>query len=168
MTKPKVPTKVIHSDTCTVTIDGTEYAIHEGEWVEIIPIIEVRETQAFSQLGQFQIELEAARDDATQGQIADIMNRHYDVICEGIASKVVAWNWTNMLGVPLPQPDGSTELFKRLTADELYWLFAAIRRQEAPESRKNDSAATLTSSSDSVPAPTPMKSSSGRNRTKAS
>ena len=103
-----------------------------------------------------------------EAEILSLMNEHFDTICQGIASKVLAWNWTDMLGRPLPEPDGTVTPFKRLSAEELYWLFGAIRGIETGAARKNGLRPLPTTSSDTASQPTPTRSGTGRNRSKAS
>lgn len=132
---PKIPPKRIPSDDCVVVIgrkvkdgkiiaDGIAHKVHEGEWVEMICIQSIRE----------QIQLINLRDSAGSDQIA---SHALKGICEELAKRVIAWNWTDIMGNPLPQPYGQPDIIEGLTSDEIIWLFTQFSDGETTGERKN-------------------------------
>lgn len=139
MAKP-VPRR-IPSDDCEVTIDGEVYRPHEGEWVEMISSESVGELRIRVELAQLGPKLEALEGEPDAGiRYNALMDAHYVSLCEHLAERVVAWNWTDLRGRPLSPPtddQGRPLGLLRLRANELYWLMNAVAPQESAESRKN-------------------------------
>jgi len=166
MAKPGA--KRVLSDDCLVTIDETEYAIHEGEWVDVLVFTTIAETRAFQEFRRISVELEAlADDDDAVAERMTLINEHYDILCDGLAKRLVGWNWSDMSGKPLPAPDGTVGPLNNLTSGELYYLLS-VTRGSNPSAEKNDSAGSQTTSSAIEPTPIPRQSATARNRTKAS
>ena len=136
--KPKIPTLKIESDDCAVNIgqviedgeiidSGTAHYVHKGEWVEIIPVMTVKEVTELSNL-------QVASD--TPGSLGQSMAK----LCTELSKRVVAWNWTNMMGEEMEQPYKNPSIIEELTSDELMWLINATSGGESTEDRKKDSA----------------------------
>jgi len=132
----KIPSKRVPSDDCIVRVgrkiadekiveEGIAYNIHEGEWIEVIPVRSLRQYFALSRL--------------IAGGDAQKMESSLDDLCEQVAERVTAWNWTDMGGNPLPQPYKNPDAIKTLTEDELLYLMSAVQG-ETPGQRKNASA----------------------------
>lgn len=142
--KPKIPTQCILSDDCMVEIGqivengeiiqpGVEYPVHQGEWVEVIPVLTIAEITTLS-------EMRALTQDDDGAKVGDAFHR----LCASLSLKIVAWNWTDMLGEPYPQPFRNPEVLENLTPDEIVWLVGAITERETGEQRKNDFGASPT------------------------
>jgi hypothetical protein len=128
------------SDDFEVTVEGETYHPHEGEWVEIFTDISVDDMLSGEALARIGLEMEAAKGDKDEVlRVAQLANEHFDVICVGLADRLVDWNWTDRRGNPLPKPDGSPDLLRRLTNAEVAYLMGLKRAtQETPDERKND------------------------------
>ena len=128
MGKPKLPLQRIEADSCVVTVGrviegdkitdvGKPMKVHEGEWIEIIPTVNVQEYLAKR---SFLVS-------ADNGSILELS--------QGLARRIVAWNWTDLMGEPLPQPYGRPDVLQGLSVDELFWL--ARQPEEGLVARKN-------------------------------
>ena len=47
-------------------------------------------------------------------------------IGEVLSQVILAWDWVNEDGQPLPQPEGRPEVFEELSFEELNWLIARM------------------------------------------
>lgn len=132
--KWKIPPVHIESDDCAVyvgrviedgevTEEGTPYYVHQGEWVELIPCRTLAELMALTDIGNM----------AQEG--ADSLRK----LCQELAKRITAWNWTGMdtEAPPMPQPYNAPEVLEGLTDDELMWLMAAAKGKETSADRKN-------------------------------
>ena len=132
--KPKIPPIRIPSDACAVwvgrvVIDGevTEpweaHFLHKGEWVEIIP---------YESIG-------AILRGASQPEAVDLEAKvaRLHAVCATVAGRVAAWNWTDIIGDPLPPPYGDPSIIERLSNDEVTWLSGALLASESVGQRKN-------------------------------
>ena len=85
----------------------------------------------------------SALTDATQaGQAADerTTQQYLDSLlarCERLATRVIAWNWTDLMGKPLPQPYGRPDVLLALSNDELRWLLQPSEGLETGGESKN-------------------------------
>jgi hypothetical protein len=136
--KPKIPTQKIKSDDCAVNIGqvieegsvtdpGTPHYVHKGEWVEIMPVMTVKEVTELSNL-------QVASDNP--GSLGQSMTR----LCHELSKRIISWNWTDMMGEDLDQPYKNPTVLEELTSDELMWLINATSGGESTEDRKKDSA----------------------------
>ena len=135
--KSKLPTIQIPSDDCIVSIgqvvedgeikdEGTPYYVHEGEWIEVIPVMTVREVL---QLSKLQAGMSG------DNNIGDNLG----MLCVELSKRIMAWNWTDMMGEPLAQPYKNPEVLEEVTSEELLWLVSATSQTETPAARKKDS-----------------------------
>jgi len=135
--QPKIPAVKISSDDCVINIgqvvedgeiitEGQPYYIHDGEWVEILPVMTIREVTQLSKLQQ------AASDVGALGE-------NLTTLCSELAHRVIAWSWTDLMGEPMEQPYKRPDVLEALSSEELLWLVNATSGQEAPEDRKKDS-----------------------------
>lgn len=147
----------VPSDDFAEVIDGIPYQTHEGEWVEVVPVKAVREFEALANLSHLQTQLEAVQaspdasdeDKAAAGaELLRLMDAHFDEVCAAVSGRLVAWNWTDLKGAPLPAPDA--DVLKRLSAQELNYLLM-LAEGEAPDDRKNGSRSMPTTSSATKP-----------------
>tara|TARA_Y100000310_G_scaffold317685_1_gene370839 strand:+ start:16601 stop:17035 length:435 start_codon:yes stop_codon:yes gene_type:complete len=126
----------VESDDCVVAIgrkvsgdrivdEGAAHHVHEGEWVDIIPVGAMTQYIALDKLRR-------ALTNPNQDGLANSM----ESLCRSIASRVMAWNWTDMKGMPLPPP--TSEVIQELAEDEIIYLVNAIQGETVAE-RKNAS-----------------------------
>ena len=128
MPKP-VPVEVT-SDDCLVTVNGEKVAVHEGESVWLFKGQSVSEMRAVSRLAQMQVQVDALKDGGDRAAALALMaeiDAIFDDVCAMLAPRIVRWNWTDLLGNPMPQPDGSTRILARLESEELFWLLQAAK-----------------------------------------
>lgn len=171
MAKPRVTR--VPSDTCVVTINGEVYHPHEGEWIDVIPAPQtVAERQAMVRLQIAGKKLRAASgDEDEQEQVDAFLEGDFGMALRIAAKRIVAWNWTDMRGEQLPQPDGNAAVLRELSDEELGWLIGACNGrppEEEVEEEKKDSASSLTTSSATEPPPTLTSSSTAHSPTKRS
>lgn len=149
--KPKIPTSRIPSDECAINIGqivedgeiidpGIPHYIHLGESVEIIPIVTVKEVVYLSRLQQ------GVNDSANFG---DSLDR----LCQELSKRIVAWDWTDLMGEVMEQPYNRPDVLAALTSDELLWLVGATNGQESDDTRKKDSAPSANTLSATAPSP---------------
>ena len=141
----KIPPKRVLSDDCAVyvgrkvstkgiiTEEGKPYYVHEGEWVEVVPVTTIQDSIVLDRL------LKAARE----GNEAEAENNLLS-LCALVAEKVISWNWTDLNGKKMPKPHGNPDAIKLLTSDELAYL-QLILAGESPGERKNASTDSPTS-----------------------
>jgi hypothetical protein len=134
--KPKIPTKMVASDECSINVGqviedgeiidpGTPYYVHEGECVELLPVITVSEVMQISRLQN------AAGDGAALGDsLAEL--------CKELSKRIVSWDWTNLMGEPMEQPYNRPDVLEALTSEELMWLMTATGAGEPADARKKD------------------------------
>lgn len=133
MAKP-VPVEV-KSDDCTVTVNGVAYTPHEGESVWLFQGQSVGEMRALGRLMGLQTVIDGAKGEKGQEAAMAVLravDEAFDDICAMLAPRVVSWNWTDLRGDPLPQPDGSPDGLARLESEELFWLLQAARGDNRP------------------------------------
>ena len=136
--KNKIPTRTVKSDDCVIHVGrvfdrekgtildmGTPYHIHEGEKIEVIPIVSIRQYMAWNKV-------------FSQISNTDIAENALNEICCELSRKIKRWNWTDNDGKKLPQPYKNPDVLKELTEEELIWLSSAL--VETGEERKNASA----------------------------
>ena len=139
----KPTARIVPSDDCVVTIDGVDYALHEGESVTVVPGFSVGDIQLMRRFSELQPQLDAATSPGEQiGITADTCNEIIDALCK----RLLAWTWTDDAGRYLPQPLGNPVAFAPLRVEELMYL-ALVVRGESPGERKNGSRPSRTSSS---------------------
>ncbi len=135
--KPKIPTVKVESDECAINIGqviedgeivepGTPHYVHENEWVEILPVITVREVMQISRLQN------SAGDSSALGE-------NLSDLCRQLSKRVIAWNWTDLMGEEMEQPYNRPDVLERLASEELMWLLSAASQQESADERKKDS-----------------------------
>jgi len=136
----------IPSDNCIVTIDGVEYRPHENEWVEVLPGLKVGHQKLIAEMNALRAEFETLEDDAEQDdesglaarrRINELAAQYNDKMIDFLRQRLVAWNWTDELGRPLPELDGTERPFELLSAEELGWLLAACRGDVETESKNS-------------------------------
>ena len=135
--KLKIPSIKVISDDCSIslgqvmedgeiTVPGTPYYVHIGEWVEVMPVIAVKEVMQLSRLQR------AGEESGTLGE-------SLEQLCQELSKRLLAWNWTDLMGEKMEQPHNRPDVLEDLSADELLWLVNATSEQEKPEARKKDS-----------------------------
>ena len=136
--KPKIPAIKVKSDECAINIGqvvedgeivekGTPYYVHEGEWVEILPVITVKEVMQISKL-----------QNAGSGDTSSLGDSLTE-LCKELSRRVLSWNWTGLTGEKLEQPFNRPDVLERLSSEELMWLMSATNQQESADARKKDS-----------------------------
>lgn len=137
MPKP-VPVEV-KSDDCLVTVNGEPCAVHEGESVWLFKGQSVSEMRVVSRLAQMQVQVDALKDSGDTAAALALMaeiDAVFDDVCAMLAPRLVRWTWTDLLGNPMPQPDGTARFLARLESEELFWLLQAAKG-DAGGGRKN-------------------------------
>ena len=130
--KWKIPPVRVESDDCAVYVGreiedgevtnvGTAHHVHKGEWVELLQCRSLAEIMALTEVGSL------AQDGA--GSLRKL--------CQELAKRIVAWNWTGMDTEALAQPYNAPEVLECLTDDELMWLLSAAQGKETAGARKN-------------------------------
>ena len=150
----KIPPRRVDASDCVVyvgrvvkdgkiTEPGTPYRVHEGEWVEVLPVLTMRDYLTVGGLLNLGGNANPADQMARLGKALDDM-------CEQLSRRLTDWSWTDMAGKALPQPHGNPEVLKSLADDELVWLLLAARG-ESPGERKNALPPLASTSSGAVP-----------------
>lgn len=132
----KIPAKKVASDDCVVYVGreisegavvnpGEPYRVHEGEWVEIIPIGTVKQTLDLLKMTA-----------AVRTEKPEELEEPLEELCSELATRIIDWNWTDMVGKRLPKPHNNPDAIKAVSEDELLWLITAVRGETAGE-RKN-------------------------------
>ena len=136
--KPKIPAQKVLSDDCSISVgqvvedgeivqQGVPHFVHKGEWVEILPVMTVKEVMQISRLQN------AGTDGSQLGQ-------NLTDLCKELARRVIAWNWTDLMGEPMEQPYNRPDVLEGLSSEELMWLMGATGGGESADARKKDSA----------------------------
>ncbi len=95
---------------------GEGVVVHEGEWVEIVPMASM-----LQYLG-----------------LEEDSNEALDLVCEGMSKRLVRWNWTDIVGDEYPQPFRNPAALRALEDDELSYLILLFRSGETEAQAKND------------------------------
>jgi hypothetical protein len=143
--KPKIPAIRIACDECAINIgqviedgeivdEGTPHYVHIDEWVEIMPVLTVKEVMHLSALQQGL--------DATGGNLGDNLG----ALCKELSRRITDWNWTDLMGEPLAKPHDDPSVLESLSSDELLWLVNATGSQESADDRKKDSEQSVATS----------------------
>ena len=137
--KPGLAVRRVPSDDCIlVQWDGSEYRPHGGEWVEVIPLMRVGETQAFLHLRQAGGRLAAAQGEADEAdQVLSITAAAFDELITVLGERLIAWNWTDDYGEPLASPHRNVVVLRQLRAAELMWLLTAAQGETAAAEKKD-------------------------------
>jgi hypothetical protein len=118
----------VPSDDCEVPVGDQVFNVHEGEWVDVLPIRLVGDNRFFVTVNRLQVELEAVKGDEDESQrVSEIMARHFDRVVGFIRPRIGAWSWTDMDGKPLPQPAEDPDVFERISSDELLYLTRVVQ-----------------------------------------
>ena len=126
----------IGSDDCVVTINGEACTPHEGESVWIIPGLSVGAINALTTLTQTGVAMEAAKGEPDEGaRVTALMDGALQGLARGLAPRIVRWNWTDWLGNPMPQPDGTVGPLLALETEELYWLLSAVKGETTGQAK---------------------------------
>jgi hypothetical protein len=135
--KPKIPAQKVLSDECSISVgqviedgeivkEGTPHFVHKGEWVEILPVMTVKEVMQISRL-------QNAGSDGSQ------LGDNLTALCKELSRRVISWNWTDLMGEPMEQPYNRPDVLEGLSSEELMWLMAATNGGESADARKKDS-----------------------------
>ncbi len=101
----------------------------EGSWVEFRRRLKAKHLRVIAQMATLQDV--SFQDDP--GRVLDVIDR----MGQMLAPFVVAWNWTDEEGEPLPQPMGNAEVFGELDFGELMWLIERMGEHVGGIKRKN-------------------------------
>ena len=134
--KPKIPAVKVLSDDCAINIGqviedgeitspGTPHYVHVGEWVEVLPVMSVREVMNISQL-------QASTGDSSK------LGESLSALCNELARRIIGWNWTDIMGEPMDQPYNRADVLEGLSSEELMWLMTATGSGEPADARKKD------------------------------
>lgn len=139
----KIPLITIQCDDCVVKTgmviqdgkivdEGVAHHVHGGEWIKVIPVQSVAETIAIGRLT-------APKKGATSGEALSDLADHFDTLRNELSQRIVEWNWTDLMGQPLPQPYQRPDVLGGLTNEELFYLMGAAQGREPTDDRKKDS-----------------------------
>jgi len=143
--KPKIPASRIKSDECAINIGqvvedgevinaGVPHYIHQGEWVDILPVMTVKEVVNLSRL-------------QVSGSDPGVLGQNFTELCRELSRRIIGWNWTDLMGNDLEQPYDRPDVLEQLSSDELLWLVSATTNQESPDERKKGSRQSANTSS---------------------
>ena len=135
--KPKIPPIRVKSDDCSISVgqvfeggevvdQGTPHYVHKGEWVEILPVITVKEVMQISKL-------------QNAGGDASGLGENLTELCKELCRRVIKWNWTDLMGEPIDQPYNRPDILESLSSEELMWLMTATSGGDSADARKKDS-----------------------------
>ena len=147
--KPKIPTTKVNSDECFISVGqvvedgeikdaGVAHFVHKGEWVEVLPVMTVKEVMQLSRLQGGAGNTSNLGDNLTQ-------------LCQELSRRLISWNWTDLLGEEMEQPYNRPDILEALTSDELMWLVSATGGGETADERKKDSVKSDDISSETKP-----------------
>ena len=123
----KIPSRKVNCSDCLVVREGKECMLHVDEWIEVIEGGTIRQ-----QLAMYDLRKEAAGENPDPDKMAQSLAQ----ICQEVSIRVMAWNWTDLNGEPLPQPYRNPDVIASLRNEELAYLIKAVAG-EAPGERKN-------------------------------
>ena len=148
MAKPRA--RRIPSDACPLRVGDETYYPHEGEWVELFPIVTVGDRLVFTNLQALGVRLQQAEGDEDEMlvQLAGV-SESYGHIKGVLVKNIVAWNWTGLDSELLPLPKADPTVLDTLSDDEMQWLMGCVfgREEEIASDRKNGSRPLPTTSS---------------------
>ena len=135
--KPKIPATKVNSDECFISVGqviedgeikdaGTAHYVHKGEWVEVLPVMTVKEVMQLSRL-------QAGADDP--GSLGENLTQ----LCQELSRRLISWNWTDLMGETMEQPYKRPDILEALSSEELMWLVSATGGSETTDERKKDS-----------------------------
>ncbi len=128
--RSKVPAIRYPSDDCIlylgreldddgeVKVEGTPYPVHEGEWVELQPILTVK-----AQLDLLKVQGDSSAESLVQ-------------LSEMLAGRIASWNWTDMDSAPRPIHPSADDVLD-LSNDEWLYLIGLLSKGATGEQRKN-------------------------------
>lgn len=112
-------------DDFVMVVDGVEITPHAGEWVDIWPVLSMREVRrcarliALTQRGLESMTPEELRE--LEAEVQEVM--------EITASNILGWTLTDMrTEEPLPPP--SAEVLDGLSPDEFAWIVSMFKPKE--------------------------------------
>jgi hypothetical protein len=166
---PKIPTERVDASELAIYTNqviqngevihqGDAHFVHEGEWVEVIPVRSMTEYLSLAELvtADTITDSEGKADDKGQ---AVVLAGSLKALSETLAQRVVSWNWTDIMGIPLDKPYGRPDLIRSLATEELVWLIGAAQG-ETGENRGNASTPSRgTSSTARAKSPRPARAS---------
>ena len=135
--KPKIPASRIKSDECAINIGqvvedgevinaGVPHYIHQGEWVDILPVMTVKEVVNLSRL-------------QVSGSDPGVLGQNFTELCRELSRRIIGWNWTDMMGESMEQPYNRPDVLEGLSSEELMWLMSATSGGDSADARKKDS-----------------------------
>ena len=68
-------------------------------------------------------------------RVTALMDGALQGLARGLAPRIVRWNWTDWLGNPMPQPDGTVGPLLALETEELYWLLSAVKGETTGQAK---------------------------------
>ena len=139
----KPPARRVPSDDCVLTVEGVDYALHEGEWVEVRPGLTPHVLNAMRAIQELAPKLAALEGDEQAQRTVALMDDSLGDMRLVLADLVTGWSWTDDSGSPLPQP--SAEGLAGLRIEELLYLMQVVQGNE-PATEKNGSRPSGTTS----------------------
>lgn len=112
--KFKVPPRRVDCSDFEIEEDGHTYRPHDGEWVDILPVKSFARWLAYQKV--------RGEGDAES----------FDLLLAQMSRAIVAWNWTDWGGEPMPEPYKHPEVIAALDNREVQYLINAV---QAPPAR---------------------------------
>lgn len=131
--KFKIAPVRVAADKCPTQTTREEILyLHEGEWVEVLPLPDYQMLIALRRIA-------ASGDEDAYGELVD-----------RLARRVTAWSFTDVDGEPLPQPWRNPAAIRDLGASEQMWLISVLEGG-GEEARKNGSGPSVDTSTTTAP-----------------
>lgn len=121
--KVKLPPRRVYADDLEMEVDGEKFHPRRGQWVEY---------KRGVTWGYFMAQLELTRLRERENEPTGAMVA-WERLVQRLQENVVAWDWADEVGNPLPQPYRNPEAFAMLSNDEIAWLNGNV----VPEAPKN-------------------------------
>ena len=145
----KIPARKVLADELVITVDGVDYHPHEGEYVifrgTAQTVGEYLDGLELQTIGLQGAKAEDGGDNLSDSEL-EVTRRASELFArtvEGIAARVVEWDWTDNDDNPYPSPP-TAEVIKSLTFEELNWLGRGGRKTESPLAVESPSTAPST------------------------
>lgn len=135
MAKPTPET--IPSDDFELLENGETLKLHEGESVKVLRRRTVAELKAGYRLYRLGVELAAleGEPDGDERALARLDESRSDML-GALRGRIIAWTWTDDLGKPHPQPDGTDGPLLGLRIQELWYLIGLVNGEAPAEEKK--------------------------------
>ena len=133
MAKPKAVR--VPSDDCMVSVGGVEYALHAGEWIDVVPGLTVEEYKIQMAMLRLQVDIANADKPEEQSVYLGRAEESIDRTMAILGRRILGWNWTGDDEAPYPSPP-TEEALRNLRMEEMAYLLSVLTGQN-PDAKKN-------------------------------